>query len=104
MHDAVPFLRRQPVIILFGVVAWLLAVWQLTKVAVAQGKSLYFLLIALNGIGALFALLRLFWLIVTSRRWQIDNQDIFIWGCLIAGYGSNASQLRADWHFFIGYF
>ncbi|HNH44283.1 MAG TPA: histidine kinase [Agitococcus sp.] len=88
MHDAVPFLRRQPVIILFGVVAWLLAVWQLTQVAVAQGKSLYFLLIALNGIGALFALLRLFWLIVTTRRWQIDNQDIFIWGCLVAEYGS----------------
>lgn len=36
MHDAIPFLRRQPVIILFGVLAWLLAVWQLTQVAVTQ--------------------------------------------------------------------
>jgi signal transduction histidine kinase len=88
MHDAIPFLRRQPVIILFGVVAWLLAVWQLTQVAVLQGKTFYFLLIALNGIGALFALLRLFWLIVTTRRWQIDNQDAFIWLCLVMGYGS----------------
>lgn len=88
MHDAIPFLRRQPVIILFGVVAWLLAVWQLTQVAVLQGKSLYFLLIALNGIGALFALLRLFWLIVTTRRWQIDNHDVFIWLFLAVGYGS----------------
>ena len=88
MHDAIPFLRRQPVIILFGVLAWLLAVWQLTQVAVTQGKSLYFLLIALNGIGALFALLRLFWLIVTTRRWQIDNKDIFMWFCITIGYGS----------------
>ena len=88
MHDAIPFLRRQPVIILFGVVAWLLAVWQLTQVAVLQGKTFYFLLIALNGIGALFALLRLFWLIVTTRRWQIDNHDGFIWLCLVMGYGS----------------
>jgi len=88
MLDAIPFLRRQPIIIMFGVLAWLLAVWQLTQVAVSQGVGLYFLLIALNGIGALFALLRLFWLIVITRRWQIDNQDIFIWPCLLIGYGS----------------
>jgi hypothetical protein len=44
MLDAIPFLRRQPIIIMFGVLAWLLAVWQLTQVAVSQGVGLYLLL------------------------------------------------------------
>jgi signal transduction histidine kinase len=45
MLDAIPFLRRQPIIIImFGVLAWLLAVWQLTQVAVSQGVGLYLLL------------------------------------------------------------
>ncbi|MBK7299519.1 MAG: hypothetical protein IPI79_03385 [Moraxellaceae bacterium] len=38
MHDAIPFLRRQPVIILFGVVAWLLALKQLFLALAAKSS------------------------------------------------------------------
>ena len=108
MHDTIPFLRRQPVIIMFGVLAWLLAVWQLSQAAVTQGVLLYFVLIALNGIGAIMALLRLFWIIVTTRRWQIDNTDIMIWVCVVIGYGSafilaHRLVLPAIESFFLGF-
>ncbi|PTQ89685.1 sensor histidine kinase [Agitococcus lubricus] len=108
MHEAIPFLRRQPLIIMFGVLAWLLAVWQLSQAAMAQGVVFYFVLIALNGIAALLALLRLLWLIITTRRWQMDNRDSFLWLCIIIGYGSafmlaHHMVLPAIESFFLGF-
>ncbi len=108
MHGTIPFLRRQPVFIMFGVLAWLLAVWQLSQPAVTQGVVLYVVLIALNGIGAILALLRLFWIIVTTRRWQIDNTDGMIWACVLVGYGSafvlaQCLVLPAIQSFFLGF-
>ena len=88
MHDAVPFLRRQPVIIMLGVLGWLLAIWQLGMAALAQGSIVLMLLIGMNGIGPMVALIRLFWLIMTTRRWQRDSRDPFVWLALILTYGS----------------
>lgn len=99
MNDMVPFLRRQPVIIMLGVVGWMLAVWQLGKAALAQNAVLSIVLIALNGVGPVIALLRLFWLIVTTRRWQRNNHDPFIWLAVLITYGSAAAlagSLRLD--------
>lgn len=90
MQDVAPFLRRQPAIIMLGIVAWLLAVWQLGVAAFSQNAVWYLLLIALNGVGPLLALLRLFWLLVATRRWQRDNRDPFVWGGLLLTYGSAA--------------
>ena len=108
MHDAIPFLRRQPLIILFGVLAWLLTVWQLGQAAVTQSVVLYVMLIALNGLAAALALLRLFWMIVSTRRWQIDNSDHLIWLCLLMGYGTAfflaySMKLPAIESFFLGF-
>jgi signal transduction histidine kinase len=90
MHDSIPFLRRQPVIIMLGVLGWLLAVWQLGAAAMAQQAVLSLLLIALNGVGPAMALVRLFWIIVSTKRWQRDNRDPVIWLAVAMTYGSAA--------------
>ena len=88
MYDAIPFLRRQPVIIVLGMLGWLLGVWQLGTAAMAQKDSPSLLLLALSGIGPAMALVRLFWILVTTKRWQRDNRDPVIWGMVVITYGS----------------
>ena len=50
MYDAIPFLRRQPVIIVLGMLGWLLGVWQLGTAAMEQKDSAALLLLAMSGI------------------------------------------------------
>ncbi|MDO8329531.1 MAG: sensor histidine kinase [Fluviicoccus sp.] len=88
MYDAIPFLRRQPVIIVLGMLGWLLGVWQLGTAAMEQKDSPSLLLLALSGIGPAMALVRLFWILVTTKRWQRDNRDPVIWGMVVITYGS----------------
>lgn len=88
MYDAIPFLRRQPVIIVLGMLGWLLGVWQLGTAAMEQKDSPSLLLLALSGIGPAMALVRLFWILVTTKRWQRDNHDPVIWGMVVITYGS----------------
>ncbi len=88
MYDAIPFLRRQPVIIVLGMLGWLLGVWQLGTAAMEQKDSAALLLLAMSGIGPAMALVRLFWILVTTKRWQRDNRDLVIWGMVAITYGS----------------
>jgi signal transduction histidine kinase len=108
MHDAMHFLRRQPVIIMLGVLGWLLAVWQLGAAAMQQDAVLSFLLIALNGVGAAMALVRLFWIIVSTRRWQRDNRDPIVWLAVFITYGTASLlamrlQLNPSGGFFLAF-
>lgn len=108
MHDAMHFLRRQPVIIMLGVLGWLLAVWQLGSAAMHQDAVLSFLLIALNGVGAAMALVRLFWIIVSTRRWQRDNRDPIVWLAVFITYGTASLlamrlQLNPSGGFFLAF-
>lgn len=88
MYDAIPFLRRQPVIIVLGMLGWLLGIWQLGTAAMEQKDSMSLLFLALSGIGPAMALVRLFWILVTTKRWQRDNLDLVIWGMVAVTYGS----------------
>ena len=88
MYDAIPFLRRQPVIIVLGMLGWLLGVWQLGSAAMEQKDGVALLFLALSGIGPALALVRLFWLLVTTKRWQRDNADLVIWSMVAMTYGS----------------